>query len=74
MNSSTAKLAGQNAQCMRTFQTSQSPLPALHTATTPDQRSTGEYNDIINSLRIEQEAAKAQAEETAEATSRAVSG
>ena len=33
------------------------------TAPTPDQRSTGEYDDIINSLQIEQQAAKAQAEQ-----------
>ena len=31
--------------------------------TTPDQRSTGEYDDIINSLQIEQQAANEQAEQ-----------
>lgn len=31
--------------------------------TRPDNRSTGEYNDIINSLRIEQEAANKRAKE-----------
>jgi len=39
------------------------PVASTSNTTTPDQRSTGEYDDIINSLQIEQQAAKEQAEQ-----------
>ena len=39
------------------------PASTASSTTTPDQRSTGEYDDIINSLQIEQDAANARAEQ-----------